>query len=193
MFTVKFNSNDARVRQALEEKNAVLLNAVTQKMTFLMTKLQQKVVGETLPRVAARRSGNLAASIQNPRAELSGTTIVGMLDYAGGTAWYGLVFEKGRRGYAVNPLKQATGNTGPGQKRGGTYKKGRGRVYGANVLSWKADGSSSYPPSTGGYYYYPYAFIPPRAATPFMAPALQEMKDEIVNGLRETITGVLLK
>lgn len=184
MFTVKFNSNDQRVRAALEAKNERLLNAVVDKMTFMMTKLQQKVVGETLPRVATRRSGKLADSITNPRAELSGTTVIGMLDYAGGAAWYGNVFEKGRKGYPVNPLGQATGNTGPGQARGGTpgRKKGEKRRFGANVLSWQEGGT---------WYYYPFVFIDPRAPTPFMAPALQEMKDEIVKGLKDSIVGVL--
>lgn len=177
MLKFSFNGSDVRVVAALQVKNERLVEALVQKMTFLMTRLQQKVQGETLPRVTTRRSGKLSDSITNPRAEAVGETIVGKLSWAGGSAWYGRVFERGRRAYAINPLgtKGSIKNIRP-------HGKGTPRRFGQNVLSWVENGQR---------YYYPAVFIPAMTPHPFMAPALEEMRGEIVSGLRSAVLGVM--
>jgi len=79
MLKLSFNTSDERLAQ----------NA-------LMLELQAKIVGEKLQgQVLAHRSGKLAGSIRVVPAIVEGTSVVGIVQGAGGPAFYGRVHEFG--------------------------------------------------------------------------------------------------
>lgn len=107
--------------------------ALLLKMTELMRRLQAKIVNEKLG--PHKKSGELANSVRNPRAELIDGKIVGLLDWGGGKAApYARLQEYGgiKPGYAINP------KAGVGAYRGGTmhgrYIPAHGAVIGKKAL-----------------------------------------------------------
>lgn len=167
---IDFNDGAFRVIQGLASlKGDKLMRHLQDKMEFLMTKLQAKIVNEKLSGgVLQRRSGMLAGSITNPRATISGNEVIGTLEWAGGLAWYGRVHEfGGTKTYVINPLGQA-----------GTRKHSKGEVrrFGKDVLRFIAkDGTVAYAK---------YVFHPPLPKRSFMYSALDDMKQEFRAGLQ---------
>lgn len=172
---LSLNNTDVQVVAALEVKNQRLITALVDRMTFLMTKLQQKIVTEKLSgQVLNRRSGTLAGSITNPEAHVDGTTITGSLQWGGGPAWYGRVHEfGGTRGYAINPI----------YSRAQQRKIGKGTLAPFKVLRFIS--------KSGQVVFAPYVFHPALPKRSFMESSLEEMKGEIISGLKSAIVGVL--
>jgi len=171
MLRLTLNNTHAQVVAALQVKQDKLVSALLDKMTYLMQRLQQKIVGEKLSgQVLSRRSGRLADSIIAEPAILEGTDIVGRVAWAGGEAWYGKVHEfGGTRDFVINV--QAS-----------RREWRRAGVLGKRALRFMLGGKEVFTP---------YVFHPPLPKRPFMAPSLEEMREEIKEGLRERILEVM--
>ena len=173
--SLTLNQTDARIAAALNVKSEVLVSALTNKMAFLMTKLQQRIVNQKLSgEVLNRRSGTLAASITNPEAHAEGGSIVGTLEWAGGPAWYGRVHEYGGTGaYVINPI----------------YTRSQARRISKGTL--KPFKALRFIASSGEVVYAAYVFHPALPRRSFMQATIEEMRGEFIAGLKQTITTVL--
>lgn len=173
---LKFSIDASKFIGRMQSKQSQLVDALTVKMTYLMTRLQQKARAGTV--------GRIAESIRNPRVEVSGTVLTGKLDWGGAptTVSYegGKPFDIARiyaegttkDSWPINPL------TTEGTRE---HVKGAKRRFGANVLGNKED---EFGPVA-------YVFHPKIIGRNFIKDALDEMKSEIPNEIRKTVQGVL--
>ena len=96
MIRLTFNNTDKLVVNWVQSKGNQLIDALQNKMSYLMILLQQKIVREKLSgQVLKHRSGKLAGSIVAYPATLEEGEIIGKVEGAGGPAWYGRVHEFG--------------------------------------------------------------------------------------------------
>lgn len=98
-------TSDKVIERLINVRNNIL-PAVADKMTYLMLKLQQKIVGQKLSgQVLRRETGTLANSIVAVPAQVVGTTVTGEVLGAGGPAWYGRVHNYGgTKAYDIRPV-----------------------------------------------------------------------------------------
>lgn len=90
------NGSDQKMVAMLRQKGPKMVEAVTQRVTLIMLKLQQYIVSRKLAgQVLSQRSGKLAASIRAYPAEVSGNSISAVVEGAGGPAFYGAIQERG--------------------------------------------------------------------------------------------------
>ncbi|MGD1210932.1 MAG: hypothetical protein ABR973_06195 [Candidatus Acidiferrales bacterium] len=98
MLTIKFLSS-ARNIELMRAKGPKIVQVLFSKVSMLTQMLasyvqQNKLSGQSL----TPRSGNLRASVHAVPTEMQGTKIVGAVEAAGGTAFYGKFFEEGGKG-----------------------------------------------------------------------------------------------
>lgn len=154
-----FGVSSDRILARLENINTSILPAVADKMTYLMLKLQQKIVGEKLSgQILRRQSGTLANSIIALPAKIEGTTVTGEVLGAGGPAWYGRVHNYGgTKAYDIRPVDKRALRM---------------------IINGKAVFSA-------------HNIHPPAEKRNFMESSVEEMREEIINSLRQTILGVI--
>ena len=96
-----------KVIQSLRTKTGRVPLAVSRKMNFLMTKLQEKMRGRLSGDVLAIRTGTLYSSVQPIKAYISNKQIVTGVIAAQGKAKYGMVHEYGgTTSYEVIPINK---------------------------------------------------------------------------------------
>jgi|SRR6185369_1371492 len=158
MIRVYFDKNtDARVLAAIAVRKDAVIENLRRSMAALMFRLQRKVVTEKLSgQVLQHKSGKLAGSVSVEPVEVTATSITGRVTAATGPAWYGRVHERGgERSYIIVPrVKKA--------------------------LAWKGSGSNA----RDGKIFAKIVHHPPLPKRPFMGPALEEMRDTIVDTLK---------
>ena len=105
---MSFGGSDQKVVAWLQLKGPKIIKAIATRLTLLMLKLQQHIVRDKLSgQVLHRRTGKLAGSIVAYPAEVSGTTLIGRVEGAGGVAWYGRVHEYGgTHDYDIYPVNK---------------------------------------------------------------------------------------
>lgn len=172
MTTIRFsfNGTDRQIINALQQRQARLIQALTAKMTFLMVKLQNKIQLKLSGEILKNRSGSLFRSIQTQPATFDGINIIGVVTGAGGDASYGQVPETGgTKWYRIAPVN----------------KKALSFMASAevlNVLRGELDAKQAVVASV---------WHPPAIKRPFMSTSLQESITDIETGLKETIIGVM--
>lgn len=176
-----FSGTDVEVVAGLNSIVDKIGPALVEKMTLLMTKLQQKARART-------RVARVKASIRDPRAELQGTNVVGHLNwggesttvsYKGGKAFdLALIFEEGTKQHAINPLGLKGELGGKRQHIAGGAKR-----IGAPILVWPVP----YTKGDKAVIFAKYAFPKGIIAEHYMSKAVAEMKDEFVRGIEDTI------
>jgi hypothetical protein len=157
-------------------------------MNMAMLRLQQVIQRDKLSgQVLNARSGKLRASINVPPVEVSGSTITGTVEGAGGPAWYGQVHEAGGRGpYQILPVNKKALAWLP---QGATAMTPSGRLAGVQeIMRRTRAGSGSALFAAAGGVVVKGVIHPPLPARPFMAPALKEQTPEIVAALQKTLT-----
>lgn len=163
MIRISFNTSDQRIVAALKIKAPQIISALVRKLTILMIRLQRRIVTEKLSgQVLHHRTGKLAGSIVAHPAEVRGSTISASVTGAGGS--------------------MAAGGYGRVHERGGT------RAYeivpvNKQALRFMLGGKEVFAKSVTH---------PPLPARPFMRPAIEEMKNEIISELQQTV-GTLVK
>lgn len=172
MTTMRFtlDGTDQKVIAALRLRSSKLIDALTNKMSFLMLKLQQKVQLKLSGQVLQNREGVLFSSVQVQPTTFDGVQITGAVTAAGGPASFGKAFEfGGQRTYKISPInkKALALMAGPG-----ILDVLRGQVASKSVVV-------------------AYVWHPPTAKRPFMAPSLAESIDSMRSGFEETIISVL--
>jgi len=178
---VTTNDTDIRLATSLRTRSNILIEALVDKLQFLMTELQAKAR-------AGVPSKRVQDSITNPEGKREGDLVVGTLDwgnvpveYMGGNVYdLAQIFEHGTRPhYPINPLTDRY--TGKGTR---AHTKGAKERFGTGspVLRWEEGGKAIFRP---------YAFHPGLPATNFMANAIEDMKDKIKEELRDvTLTSL---
>lgn len=174
--TFTFSGSDIKVVADLNTKLDRLAPALVEKMTLLMTRLQQKARANT-PIAMVKES------IRDPRAEIQGSAVIGFLtwggtpttvSYKGGKEFdIAQIFERGSRTHAINPLTTAGTRS---------HIKGEKRRFGANILHFYSGGKEVFAR---------YAFPKGIPAQHFMENAVNSMKTEFAEGLLQTIRGVM--
>lgn len=179
---LSLGNSAAEVVVGFESVSGRLQAALVEKMTALMTRLQQKAQA-----AAPVRSGTLRDSIRNPQASAVGNKIIGTLEwggpsttssYKGGKLFdYSQIVELGAVAHPINPL------TTRGTR---LHQKNSPRRFGSDILSNFYDiyKESKFISATGVHH-------PGVTGTHFMGNALESMRSEIVSGLSQTINGVL--
>ena len=173
---VTLNDTDVRLATSLRTRKTVLVDALVEKMTFLMTELQKKAQ-------AGVPSKRVQDSIKNPDATKEGDLVVGTLDWGNvpveymGGAIYDLaqIFEHGAKPHRISPI--ATRETGL-SKLPAHYRKGVKERFGTGspLLRWESNGKAVFRK---------FADHPGIQATNFMANAIEDMKGEILDQLRD--------
>lgn len=105
MVVLSFGGTDEQVTASLQKFGPTLIGALAKRLTFLMIKLQRHIQVDKLQgQVLAQRSGRLVNSIRASVREDDGQ-LIGTVKGAGGVAWYGMVHERGGRGfYKIEPI-----------------------------------------------------------------------------------------
>lgn len=87
--------SDERIVQALKTKRPQIIEAVRRRLDIVDAKLQRKIQRDKLEgQVLHHRTGKLINSIRVIPAEVSGSRVTGMVEGAGGPAWYGAIHEQ---------------------------------------------------------------------------------------------------
>ena len=187
-FSFSLNNTDVVIAQKFRSRSTALINALADKMLFLMTKLQDKARRYQTMTAKDVPSERVQESIQNPSAEIQGGKIVGHLDwgnvpvqYMGGEVFdLAQIFEKGAKPHAINPLTDPI--TGKGTRRhdkpGAKTRFGTG----AKVLRWEEGGKAVFRH---------YTFHPGLPATHFMSNAVADMREEFREQLMSVVYDAL--
>lgn len=200
---LNFNTSDVRLAAEIRAKGGAITEALAAKMTYLMLELQKKIVVEELSgQVLHHRTGRLAGSIVAQPVEVSGNTMRGTVTGAGGPAWYGKVHEfGGTRAYPILPVNKKalaffpSESVGGGIGRMGSVGVGkavlRGLYRGTGELRTSAAKLKTFDEMGGvvvkGVMHPP---LPQRA---FMAPAIEAMRERIVQQLQQAVGQALKK
>lgn len=167
MISLKIISTPAALTRLRESGGSLLIAALTRKMNELMIRLQQKVVGDTIPRFFSA-APNIASSVQFIPSILEGTKIVGgvtaggprtttITKKSGAEVDYAAVQEYGvSHSYEILPI----------EKRALRFLMDSKPIFAARVLH------------------------PPLEARPYMRTALEEFGPDIVAGLNDTFVEV---
>ena len=178
-----YNGSDIQIIADLNVTSNRLIEALLEKMTLMMRRLQEKARGK----LAGGRyaTGQLADSIENPRAELEGKKIIGKLDWGKGVP-YARAVEFGVPGtYVIYPLTK-------GGTKGAFNEKGRwrrGHLKGAIVRTGQ-DALYFYSERLGKSVFADYVFHPAIKAKHFMGESIIELEDTIRDEMRKTVTEV---
>jgi hypothetical protein len=184
--------------EALNSKTEKLLIALQERMTLSMTKLQEKArenLAATRSPKALVATGALSDSITNPRATVEGSQVIGRLDWGEGVPYAKIQEYGGRKAqYAISPIgvSGVRPRQGPTDFRGSKRYFSRGRIF-AETAGEESAGVLQFTGVQGGGPEFPVyrrevfrKAIQPRM---FMHNALESLKEEIKQGLRETIIG----
>ena len=184
MINISFNGTDKQDISTFETKQQKVLAKLADRFTLSMQRLQEKAREKA---AGPYSEGALEDSIQAQPARIEGSTIIGNILWGEGIP-YARTQELGSVDPrpAVNPLGQATGETGAGKLKGGTVKKilgldgkfRRQRVFGKDVLHFLVGGTEVFSA---------YAFPGPIRAKHFMQHAMQESQAEIRKGIMEIL------
>lgn len=136
-----------------------LVEIIADKVTLLMLKLQQHIVGQKLSgQVLKPRSGKLLESVQPDETRVSGAVIMGSVRAGGDQAFYAPFHEHGgSRPYDIYPLSKQ-----------------------ALFFNWQ-----------GKDWLVRHVVRKPLPARPYMSTSLEEMKEEIVTGIRQAVMEAL--
>ena len=182
---IQFNGSDKEVISEFETRTQKILSKIADRLTLSMERLQEKARAKAASKDSKYpenpdnpSTGNLADSIDNPRAEVIGRTVLGKLDW-GGDLPYANMQEHGGEIPVINALgaRKTTGRA-----LGGTRKhvKGATRVFGSDVLQFMG--------KEGKFAYRQATFPGPIPGKHFMENSLQESIDEIKSGVREALS-----
>ena len=108
-FRLDFNGSDVKFLNFLAGYSSRLSASLENRMSQLMDKLRQKIVGEKLAgEYLNRRSGRLADSFGPPAIDRSGDSVItGDIQGAGGDASYGQIYERGgTSAYLIRPVNK---------------------------------------------------------------------------------------
>jgi hypothetical protein len=187
--------------EALNSKTEKLLRALQERMTASMTKLQEKArenLADTRSPRAQVSTGALSDSITNPRATVEGNEVIGRLDWGKDVPYAAIQEYGGRKAqYPIEPLG-VRGYRPHGTKTPRRFS--RGRIFAesagqesAGVLQFTGvggiGGDLEPSASSGNFIYRKVVFRQALQPRMFMHNALESLKDEIMEGLRETIIG----
>lgn len=175
-FRITLEGTDTKVIFDIRRRIEVLNTVLMEKMTYLMTKLQNKA--------REKVSGRIKNSIRNPRASVEGTAIIGTLDWGGeettvsnkGGKAYDIarILEEGAKAHVIHPLTL---------KGSRAHEKGAKRRFGKDTLHF-------YSAKLGKEVFADYVFHPGVPAAHFMRDTLAEMKGDIIEGLAQAIGAV---
>ena len=168
MLTISFNGTDKSLPTTIAAKADAAASALTDKLNELDLQVQQYIVGEELHgQVLQHRSGKLAGSIRAIPATQSGTEITGAVEGGGGPAFYARVHEYGgEEEFIISPVNA------------------KALMFQMNGETIVIAGSEKSLPSV----FAKRVVHPPLPARPFMRPALDFMKPQIVEGLQEALS-----
>lgn len=87
--------SDQKTIDVLRKKLPQVMEAIRKRLDIIDAKLQRKIQAEKLEgQVLHHRSGKLINSIRMIPAEISGSRVIGLVEGAGGPAWYGAIHEQ---------------------------------------------------------------------------------------------------
>jgi hypothetical protein len=192
MIKISIDRTQEAAEEAIARKAAKMVPALLSEMTRLMLLLQKKIVGEKLQgQVLAHRTGKLSRSIKALKAFSDGERIVGVVEGAGGPAWYGQVHEfGGKTSYLILPkYKKALAFFPQGVSN---VTGGRAILRGMKQTSNLKKRSSSISKFSGlGGVVVQAVRHPPLPQRSFMKTSLMEMRDQIVNDLQLVLVKAL--
>jgi len=166
-----FEGSDQRLMESLRARSSRIVEALTERMTIAMLKLQQKIQLKLSGTVLQNRDGVLANSVQVQPTVVTGNQIIGAVTAASGPARYGIVQELGgTTTYRIEPVN----------KKALRLMASPGIL---DVLRGETEGKEAV---------LAHVWHPPAVPRPFMAPSLAESIEDIRTGFQETI-GVVLE
>lgn len=196
MITLTLNATDEKVANSLRQKGPVLIESLSKRLMWLMTKLQRKIQTEKLQgQVLNQRSGKLANSIRSEGVHAEGSAIVGSVQGAGGPAFYGAVHEYGGKGpYEIRPTGKKALAFFPSGSSGSLISKSDLRKMYTGPLSHRSLKSSALGKfrESGGVVVKS-VMHPAALKRSFMASTLTEMSPEILSSLQESIDAEVSK
>ena len=197
MLQLSFNSSDLRVAAYVRSKFPTIMAYMARQMDKLDTMLQSHIVNDKLSgQVLHHRTGKLAASVRVIRAVISGSSISGGVQAAGGAAWYGVVQEKGgTREYDIFPVNKKAlaffpqGSAGAGLT---SANPAYSSIYsGRRGINRKLRESGLGLASEMGLAVVRHVHHLPLPARPFMSTAAQEFKSQYREGMKAAVDQAL--
>jgi hypothetical protein len=183
-------SSDKAVPEKIRIKGKSLPALLARKLTFFMIKLQAKIQTEFLSgQVLEHRTGKLINSIRTEGAHQEGDSLIGTVQGAGGVAWYGIVHEQGGKGpYEIRPVNKKALAFFPSGTAGTLITKADLRKMYSGPMSARSLKPSKFGQfSDQGGVVVKSVMHPALPKRPFMVPALEDMAQEIYDGLQTTV------
>lgn len=173
MISFDLNGTDVRVAASLHTRSNNIVAALAERMTSLMSQLQERIQDNYLSgQVLNVQSGQLREGVKVYPTQVEGEEITGRVI---SETWYGRIqTEGGTRTYAINPI----------YTRSESRRIGRGTLQPYKVLHFEIGGREIFAR---------YAFRPPLKSRPFMQPALESMKSEIIEGLKDAVLRAVIE
>jgi len=108
MIEVSYAGTDKVILAAIEASAAEVAGTVMGALDAKDAEMVSWIQGEELHgQILNQRTGKLAGSIRFLPATQEGTSIVGQVEGAGGSAWYGALFERGGTGpFDIHPVNK---------------------------------------------------------------------------------------
>lgn len=186
---IEFTTNETDINVALgfETRTTRLTAVLSEKMTVLMTALQEKAQA----RVTSTR---VRESIKDPRAEVVGSVVTGKLNWGGVPVQYmegreydlAKILEYGAKAHPVNPLTNpVTGKPTPREHKAGGLKARAGTK--AKVLHFFGGTGSGEKGEGPAGTFRPYTFRQAMLGQFFMAKSIAEMEESFLTGMRDAL------
>lgn len=172
MFTIRIVSTPENIDR-LRERGDSIVDAITERMTLEMFKLQSEIVGTELPNFFPNGAPNIASTVRANPAELQGTVIVGSVEAggprttkttlkSGALVDYAAVQHEGiNHSYEILPFNKKALAFELGGAQLNLFLEGGNKVVVRRVM---------------------HPGLRPR---PFMTSGLEAMREEIISGLQE--------
>ena len=168
MISIKILSKPAAIEK-LKQRGPAIIEALTAKMSELMSRLQSKIVTEKLPAMF-KASPNIAASIQAQPTTIQGTKILGTVKGGGIPAVQHTTLRSGVT-YDIAVLQE-----------GGVPHGWEILPFTKKALAFQLDGKQ---------FILRRVFHPPLVSRPFMRESLHEMEAQITSELKTALQETL--
>lgn len=192
MIRASFEGTGEKVAAGLRSRGGRVEQILMRRMSILALELQKKIVTEKLQgQVLHHRSGKLAASIRALPTKKEGGFLVADVQGGGGPAFYGRIHEfGGTRSYEIRPRNK---------KALAFFGSGSGLSSGKqHILARKLSKPGHHPKLAGEFWMAGGVVVksvmhPPLPMRSFMRVSLAEMRQEIINGIRQAMVDAATK
>jgi len=181
---ISFDGSDVRVVNLLQLKQKMVVDSVAAKLSSVMTRLQNLIKAKVSGGKVS--TGKLADSVTDPVVSTDGANIEASISYGKGVSYAQAVEEGIPGGYVIYPLKKE--GTKGFFDSAGRWKTSHGK---AAIVRTGKNALRFYSGKLGKEVFADYVFHDPVTGRHYVRDSVSEMREEIINAVREGLAEVL--